>query len=162
MLGWISLDTLYLNVKYPKTDVFRRWRPYGADVDARQLKRGIAVEDAVVKGGSCGYAISVWQGDARAFLTDQVDEIRGEGNGMGIWVQLGPKFLGVWGDRLTVGVGEFLEMLGVVGDWPASVTRLDVAVDLPGIEMSAQNVEDWRRGWVGRSKVSSRLLKKPV
>ena len=31
--------------------------------------------------------------DARVFLTDDVDEKRGDGNGMGIWVQLGPKFL---------------------------------------------------------------------
>lgn len=154
MLGWVSLDTLYLSVKYPKADVFKQWWPHAAEVDPRMLKQGVPVGDAVLRRGASGYAMSVWRGDARAYLTNQVDEQRGEGNGMGIWLQLGPRFLGAYRENLSVGVSGFLRLLGVVGDWPARVTRLDLAVDLPGVEMDKQSVEDWRHGWVGRSKVS--------
>ena len=90
MKGSISIDTLYLSVKYPKADVFHKWYIFAEGVDHRKLNKGVVAGDFVVKGGACGYKVSVWQHDARLYLTDAVDDERGEGKGMGIWIQLGP------------------------------------------------------------------------
>jgi hypothetical protein len=153
--GWVSLDTLYLSVRYPRGDVYRAWERHVRDATYRTLRLGVRVGDHVVRGGSAGYRISVWQYDARAFLTDQVDERVGEGRGMGIWVQLGPRFLMSNSGDLQGAVSSFLEGIGVHGDQEVRVTRIDLALDLPGMEMSGQDLELWRQGWVGRSKVSS-------
>jgi hypothetical protein len=155
MKGVVLLDTMYVSVKYPKADVFDLVWQHVGNVDYRKLKAGVVLGDFVVRPGASGYSLSVWLGDARAFLTDLVDEKLGEGNGMGIWVQLGPKFLLGKESKVRDAVVWLLARIGVVGIWPMSVTRLDVAVDLFDVEMKSLEVERWRRGWVGRSKVSA-------
>lgn len=155
MNGVIHLDTLYLIVKYPHLDVFKKWYSQVEGVDYRLLKEGIASGDFVIKNGASCYKVSVWQHDARIFFTDQVDEKLGEGNGSGIWVQLGPKFLIHHIGELKTAVNALLGAVGVKGEYPIKVNRLDVAVDLFGIELKNQDLNLWRDGWVGRSKVSS-------
>ena len=154
MKAFITIDTIYLNVRYPYSDIFLKWFKYADGVDHRRLKEGIAVSDFVVRCGSAGYKISIWQHDARLFLTEDVDEKRGEGKGMGIWVQLGPKFIIQHINNLHAAVNELLKAAGIEGEYPIRITRLDVAVDLLGLAMSEQDLNLWFDGWVGRSKVS--------
>lgn len=155
MNGVIHLDTLYLIVKYPKLDVFKKWYGLVEHADYRLLKTGIASGDFVIKGGASCYKVSVWQHDARLFFTDQVDEKIGDGKGSGIWVQLGPKFLIHHAMNLHQAIKELLEAVGVVGNYPIKINRLDVAMDLFGVNMQEQDLNLWRDGWVGRSKVST-------
>jgi hypothetical protein len=154
MEGFVTIDTLYLHVKYPKRDIFDLYNRYIEGVDTRMVKEGCIVGNFVVRNGSCGYKLSVWQHDARAFITDQVDEKCGEGRGMGIWVQLGPKFLLGNIDDLQAAVYDFLIELGIEEIYPISVTRIDIAIDCLGLDMKSQDVEIWKMGWVGRSKLS--------
>lgn len=154
MEGFITLDTLYLHVKYPKRDIFDEYFKYVSSLDTRILKKGFVLRDFVIKTGSSGYKISVWQHDARVFLTNQVDEICGDGMGMGIWVQLGPKFLMENINNLQAAVHDFLFAIGLNREYPISITRIDLAIDLLGVSMSDQDIELWKNGWVGRSKIS--------
>lgn len=158
MKGWISIDTLYLNVKYPKMDIFQTWYRYAEKAAYRKLKQGIPVGDFVVRNGTQGYKVSVWQHDARIFLTDQVDDKLGDGNGMGIWVQLGPKFLIHHANNLQHAVRELLSGIGINSDYPISITRLDIALDIPDVSMQDQDINSWRYGWVGRSKMSANFF----
>ena len=45
--------------------------------------------------------------------------------------------------------------IGVMGDWPIRIRRIDIALDLFGVEMAKQDIEMWRNGWVGRAGISS-------
>jgi hypothetical protein len=119
------------------------------------LKEGIASGDFVVRGGASCYKVSVWQHDARIFFTDQVDDKVGKDKGAGIWVQLGSKFLIHHLGNLQKAVKELLAAVGVVGEYPIKINRLDVAIDLFGVNMQKQDLNLWRAGWVGRSKVSA-------
>jgi hypothetical protein len=154
MKGYVLLDTLYIHVKYPNRDVFDNWYEPIKNVDSRILRQGIATENFTVRGGSAGYKISLWQHDARIFLTDQVDQKCGEGMGMGIWVQLGPKFIIQEMNNLHRAVQDLLSQAGVKGTYPMSITRLDIAVDLFDVSMQDQDVITWSENWVGRSKLS--------
>jgi hypothetical protein len=153
----ISVDTLYINVKYPRKDVFERWYRVIRGCESRELINGVHEGNFVVKGGKSGYKVGVWSHDIRAFLTDEVDELRGEGLGMGIWVQIGPKFLidHPPGKELRKAAREFLSAIGVRGDWPINITRIDIALDLFDVELANQDIELWRNGWVGRAGISS-------
>jgi hypothetical protein len=153
--GIISLDTLYLSIRYPHSDVFERWFYHVQDVDLRRLREGVVRNNIVIRTGGMGYRISLWKKDARAFLTPDTDQKRGEGKGMGIWLQLGPKFIISAGDNLHSEVMRFLSEIGVFGDHEIRISRLDIAIDLFDVEMKDQNLEDWHIGWVGRSKISS-------
>ena len=73
---------------------------------------------------------------------------------MGIWIQLGPKFLLDNITNLHKEVYRFLFYLGVEEAYPLSVSRIDLAIDFLGMAMIDQNVTDWIEGWVGRSKLS--------
>lgn len=154
MNGFVTIDALYLHVKYPKRDIFDEYYKYIEGVDTRILKEGCIVGNFLVRNGSCGYKLSVWQHDARAFITDQVDEKCGEGNGMGIWIQLGPKFLLENIDDRQAAVYIFLIELGIKEFYPISITRIDIAIDCLGLDMISQDVDIWKKGWVGRSKLS--------
>ena len=158
MNGLIHLDTLYLVVKYPHLDAFQRWYSQIEGVDYRLLKQGIVSGDFVIKGGASCYKVSAWQHDARVFFTDQVDEKVGDGKGAGVWVQLGAKFLIHHMYNLQTAVKELLAAVGVVGDYPIKINRLDVAIDLFGVTMQEQDLNLWRNGWVGRSKVSANFF----
>jgi hypothetical protein len=153
---FITIDTMYLHIKYPKRDVFDFWYPFIKDTDPRLVKQGKVINDHVVKGGASGYRVSVWLHDARVYLTDQVDEKCGEGKGMGVWVQLGPKFLLEHINNLHEAVKNLLVGIGIIKDiYPISISRLDLAVDLLGVSMQDQDIQFWKDGWVGRSKVSA-------
>ena len=152
--GIVSIDTLHLSVRYPRRDIFDRWYKYAKGLDTRVLRSGILADDFVVRTGGLGYAISLWQHDARIYLTDQTDEIRGEGNGMGILIQLGPKFIIQHFTDIRRVVKDLLSQIGVRGEWPINITRLDLALDLFGVSMHKETLEDWQNNWVGRSKVS--------
>jgi hypothetical protein len=154
MNAFITVDTMYINIKYPHPDLFRLWFRHVDGIDHRKLKEGVAVGNFVIRTGAAGYKISVWNHDARAFLTEDVDDKRGEGNGMGIWVQLGPKFMIQHINEIQKAVNEFLFSIGLRGDYPARITRLDMAIDLLGVSMMEQDINLWIDGWVGRSKVS--------
>jgi hypothetical protein len=154
MSGWVTLDTIHLSVKYPKADAYRRWARVGDKLSHRERRAGVVEGDCVVKGGACGYKVSVWQKDARAYLTDQVGELVGDG-GMGVWVQLGPKFLIANISRLGDGVAEFLRSVGVSGSWQTKITRLDLAVDVAGVRLDDIPLQRWRDDWVGWSRMSS-------
>lgn len=155
MNNFIYLDTLYLNVKYPKLDVFLKWYPLVEGVDYRKLKEGISAGEFVLKGGASLYKFSVCQHDARVFLTDRVDEVVGEKNGSGIWIQLGPKFLIHHITDLHTAIKNLLKEIGVQGEYPISITRLDLAMDLTGVSIRFLNLNEFQNGWVGRSKVSA-------
>jgi len=154
MNGFITIDTMYLHVKYPKRDIFDKYFRDVEGVDTRILKEGRVIGDFVIRNGSCGYKISVWQHDARVFLTDQVDEKCGEGKGMGIWIQLGPKFMLANITSLQDAVYDLLYEIGIEETYPISITRIDLAIDCLNLAMREQDVESWINGWVGRSKVS--------
>ena len=111
--GQVSIDTLRLTVKYPKSDIFRYWNRYKEGSDTRALKRGIIAEDWIVSTGAAGYPLSLVEHDARIFLTNETDEIRGDKKGMGILVQLGPKFIIHHYPRLESAVDELLARLGI-------------------------------------------------
>jgi hypothetical protein len=155
MDNFIYVDTLYLNIKYPKLDVYQRWLPLVEGVEFQKLKAGIIAGDFVIKGGASLYKFSVCQHDARVFLTERVDEKVGEKKGAGIWVQLGPKFLIHHITDLHTAIKKLLEEIGVKGDYPINITRLDLAMDLTGFSIQTIKKEELQDGWVGRSKVSS-------
>jgi hypothetical protein len=131
MSGWVVLDTAHVSVKYPRKDVFQRWYEVYGNASDRARRQGIVSGECVVRGGASGY------------------------KGMGIWVQLGPKFLLAHPESFAVGVADFLRVVGVTGEWPARISRLDLAVDLPGVQMSEIPLGKWREDWVGWSRVSS-------
>ena len=154
MDAYITIDTLYLHLKYPKRDVFDHWYKPVQYTDTRVLKNGCVVDNLVVKTGSSGYKISIWDHDARIYLTDQVDEKCGEGNGMGAWIQLGPKFIIQHLGDLQGAVNRFIRSIGIIREYPLSITRIDIAVDLIGVSMRDQSINKWSEDWVGRSKLS--------
>ncbi|MHA1280464.1 MAG: hypothetical protein ACTSQ8_25135 [Candidatus Helarchaeota archaeon] len=150
----VSIDTLYLHVKYPKSDIYDYYFREVSDVDTRILKEGYVSGDLVIRNGANGYKLSVWKHNIRAYLTDQVDEKCGDGKGMGIWLQIGPKFLLHHANELHQAVNEFLLEIGVNDNYLITISRLDLAVDCLGLKMKDQNSNYWKEGWVGRSKVS--------
>lgn len=154
MNGFITIDTLYLHIKYPNRNVFDFWHEPVKYIDTRALKNGYVVDDLVVKSGSSGYKISVWKHDARIYLTDQVDQKCGDGNGMGAWLQLGPKFIIENITNLHEAVNKFLLEVGIYGKYPKTINRIDIAVDLLDVSIKNQNIKDWSENWVGRSKLS--------
>lgn len=155
MDGIVVIDTMYLSVRYPKADIYERWKPHVEGVPHRKLKEGVAVGDFVLKNGASGYKFSIWQHDARAYITPEVDEKLGDGKGMGIWLQLGPKFLIHHARALKPAVNEFLEKIGVNGEYETRITRIDIAIDLFNVKLANQDINLWHEGWVGRSKVSA-------
>ena len=73
------------------------WAQGVSDLGDPKLYEGIPFDGMVLKRGAQGYKLSVWDGDARLFLTDRVaDKLQGTkhaGQGMGVMLQLGPKWL---------------------------------------------------------------------
>ena len=151
----ILIDTLHVVNKYPKADIFSHIDRLVGNTSFRNLKFGIPYADIVIRSGSSGYKYSLWKGDARAYITDQVDENIGEGRGMGVWLQFGPKFL--MQNQLTLqgAVKGFLNDLGIFADYETRISRLDLAIDLLGESMQSIDLTYWKNNWVGRSKLSA-------
>jgi len=154
MKGMIILDTLHLNVRNPKPDVFRKWYRPVELASVQELRKGIVVDDFVVRTGGNGYKLSIWKGDARAYLSEQDYSAGNEDQCMGIWLQFGPKFLIKNMNCLKPSIHDFIKDIGVIGDWDIRITRIDLAMDLFEIDISNHSLDDWRNNWVGRSKVS--------
>ncbi|HMN11326.1 MAG TPA: hypothetical protein PKD55_03255, partial [Bellilinea sp.] len=157
------LDSLYLVVEYPHADVFQAWSLGVSDLSKPELYAGIPYGDMVLKRGANGYKLSVWDGDARVFLTDRVeDRLKGSsaaGQGMGVMLQLGPKWLRRFGNpadaqALKDGVWTQLVCFGIKHPekYPMRVNRLDIALDVLGLDMASFSVDEWRRQWVGYAK----------
>lgn len=153
-----SLDTLHVHLAYPHPDVYQYFSDsvFGHE---KELRSGVPVQvsghDVLVKPGASGYKLSVWLGDARAFITDQTEDIR-PGNGMGIFLQLGPGYLSTFGDNWIKAVWAFADLFGIApGSVKAKVNRFDFALDLLGLPLWKLSTDDFLRGWVGRSKKSA-------
>ena len=159
-LGFLGLDSLYLVVEYPLVDLWQRWSAEVALNDVR-LREGIAVDGGlVVRRGGLGYKLSVWDGDARLFLTDRVEDVLKDtsaaGQGMGVMLQLGPRWLRQFGEiwetsRLVGNVLGQLEFFGVSRpeQYRIRVNRADLTVDVVGLNIGEFVIDEWVKGWVG-------------
>ncbi len=162
-LGALGIDSLYLVVEYPHDDVFKGWAAGVGDLHAPQLFEGIPYADCVLRRGANGYKLSVWDGDARLFVTDRVNDNLAEtslaGQGMGVMLQLGPKWLRQYGEaweekRLLGSILAQLVAFGIANPatFPIRINRLDIALDVVGLDLGAFSVDEWRQGWVGYAK----------
>lgn len=159
----LGLDSLYLVVEYPWADVFARWAQGAGDLSTPRLYEGIVWQGMVLKRGAQGYKLSVWDGDARLFLTDRVDErlaqTRAQGQGMGVMLQLGPKWLRLYGEpfapnTLRRNVHGQLMLFGLSEPerYPIRINRLDIALDVLGLDMATFSLDEWQHQWVGYAK----------
>ena len=164
--GFLGVDSLYLVLEYPSVDVYENWLQAIGSLDNSELFKGIVVDDFVVRRGLLGYKLSVWDGDARLLLTDRVDEaIQGtplEGQGLGMMLQLGPKWLRVYGDVLSPDrfreyIYAQLVIFGVPEpiEYPCRINRLDIALDVIGLEVASLSVDEWNEQWVGYAAPNS-------
>ena len=85
---FLGLDSLYVVVEYPHSDVFDLWSTFVPNLADPRLFTGIPAWNYLLRRGSLGYKLSVWQGDARLFVTDRVDDklvdSGAAGQGMGV------------------------------------------------------------------------------
>ena len=159
-LAHLGMDSLYLVIEYPAADVFRRWRVGVGDLYDPRLHEGVPFEGFVLRRGAVGYKLSVWDGDARLYLTDRVTENLPDGAaGMGAMLQLGPKWLALFGvphkpDALRGNVVGQLQLFGMedAAHYPMRINRLDVALDVRGLDTNTLRIDEWRTGWVGYAK----------
>lgn len=162
-LGFLGIDSLYVVLEYPSADVFEFWSAYAPDRQDKRLYVGLPVDDFLIRKGGNGYALSVWQGDARLFITDQVDDrLREKGSsqpGMGVMLQLGPKWLRQYGDILSPGalaenVLAQMRLFQVKEpeQYAARLNRVDIALDVLGLLVADFSIDDWRKQWVGRAQ----------
>lgn len=158
--GFIGLDSLYLVIEYPHRDIYDFWSAGVENSHSPRLHNGVIYEDMVLRRGALGYKLSVWDGDARLFITDRVtDELKDQphaGQGMGMMLQLGPKWLREYGDTYTTG-GLFENVIAQLNiytvkspeKYPIRINRLDFTIDLLGVDVGTFNLDEWRQGWVG-------------
>lgn len=147
-------------MEYPYRDIFDFWSAPIDDLTHPQLKEGILFNDMLLRRGGLGYKLSIWDGDARLFITDRVNaELAGtpsEGHGMGVMLQLGPKWLRKFGDIVAPNaliqnvLGQFI-IFGIEHPehYLARLNRLDVAVDVIGLDIGEFSIDEWRSQWVG-------------
>lgn len=159
---FLGIDSLYLVVEYPHDDVYRKWSSTIVSLDDKKLYQGIPCDDMLVRKGASGYKLSVWSGDARLFITDRVDDnlvaTHEGGQGMGLLLQLGSKWLQVKADlssyaTLSASIFDLLKRFGVQSpeNYPIRINRLDLALDVIGLAVADFSVDEWRKGWVGRA-----------
>ena len=157
--GFLGIDSLYLILEYPRRDVFDFWFSIVNDLGNQSLYEGIIFEDFVLRKGAHGYQLSIWYGDARLFVTDRVNEtLQGtgqSGQGMGVMLQLGPKWLRAHGDesdlKLIENVLDQFRMFLIVDpeNYLCRLNRVDITLDVVGLRVADLNVDEWRNGWVG-------------
>ncbi len=160
---FLGLDSLYIVLEYPHSNVFDFWSTHITDFHDPRLYEGIPFEDFLIRRGGLGYKLSVWDGDARLYLTDRVgDNLKGsdsDGQGMGVMLQLGPKWLHLFGDilsarRLQNNIFAQLIAFGVQSpeNFPVRLNRIDIALDVLGLRVIDQKIDEWRDQWVGRAQ----------
>ena len=159
-IGFLGLDSLYLVLEYPYRDVYDFWAAAIEDADPHSLYQGVVVDDLVVRRGALGYKLSVWDGDARLFMTDHVRETLEntprEDQGMGLMLQLGPKWLRQYGEIVAPqgliqnALAQF-SAFGVVAPerYMVRINRLDIAADIVGLDVSRFSLDEWSANWVG-------------
>lgn len=160
---FLGLDSLYVVLEYPLKDVYLRWSESVADLHDVRLAAGIPVDEYVIRRGGLGYKLSVWDGDARLWITDRVDEdltgTSAEGQGMGVMLQLGPQWLAKYGNiantrKLIANVFDQFAIFGIrePAKYPARLNRIDITLDVEGLNVKEISIDEWRRGWVGYAK----------
>ncbi len=162
-LGFLGIDSMYVVLEYPHTDIFLWWFSLVPKINDSRLYSGIPYEDFLIKIGGNGYKISVWDGDARLFLTDRVnDQLRhstSAGQGMGVMLQVGPKWLRRFGDiaipqKLIGNVFAQLKRFGIEEPlrYPARLNRIDINLDVLGLNVADFSIDEWRNNWVGHAR----------
>ncbi len=160
-VGFLGLDSLYLVVEYPSADLFLKW--VGAihnDIHDTRLHEGIPHEDMVIRRGGLGYKLAVWDGDARLFLTNRVEDIlagtSAEGQGMGVMLQLGPQWLRQYGEVIAAKtmIGNIYAQLMRFGlktpdEYTIRLNRADLTLDVLGLDMGTFSIDEWLENWVG-------------
>jgi len=160
---FLGIDSLYVVLEYPLKDVFLRWSSSIADLHDVRLSAGIPVDDFVIRRGGLGYKLSVWDGDARLWVTDRVDEelkdTSAQGQGMGVMLQLGPQWLAKFGNVVNAPklISNVFDQFAVFGiseptKYPARLNRIDITLDVEGLNVKDISIDEWRRGWVGYAK----------
>ncbi|MCA9932963.1 MAG: hypothetical protein KC415_03520 [Anaerolineales bacterium] len=158
---FIGIDSLYVVVEYPDRDVFNDWAAGVEDFHDVRLNEGIPYKDKVLRRGLVGYKLSVWDGDARLLITDRVNGAlvgtAAEGQGMGLMLQLGPKWLRQYGDKsikeLVLNIYGQLALFGLPHPekYPIRLNRLDIAIDIPHLAVANFSTDEWRVQWVGHA-----------
>ena len=159
----LGLDSLYIVLEYPSKDVYQTWFREVAHLDKEQLRAGVPVGEFLVRFGGNGYPISIWDGDARLFLTDRVnEELVGtpfEGRGQGMMLQLGPKWLASYGtvtnaQKLIENIFAQFVWFGVEApaNYSARLNRLDIALDVHDLAIKDFSIDQWRHGWVSMAQ----------
>lgn len=161
-VGFLGLDSLYLVIEYPNRDIYDFWVGGVDKLDDLKYSDGIEYKGRVLRRGLIGYKLSVWDDDARLLLTDRVaDEVGDNGNGMGMMLQLGPKWLRRYGDGSIKNLK--LNILGQLiayavnnpEQYPIRLNRLDIALDVLGLDTESFTIDTWRKHWVGYAKKKS-------
>ncbi len=165
-ISFIGIDSLYLVVEYPHDDLFKFWSAEVTDFSDPRLHEGLPYAHGVLRRGGLGYKLSVWDEDARLFMTDRVnDTLAGtgaEGQGMGVMLQLGPLWLRKFGEiggtfapemlkECALGELMFFGMLNPE-QYPIRINRLDVTLDLLGLDGPTVCAYDWANQWVGYTR----------
>lgn len=158
---FIGIDSLYLVIEYPHDDVFNIWSEIiNHDLDYIRLKRNVLYEDYVIRGGANGYKLSVWDVDARLYMTNEVnDNLVGtsrEDHGMGLMLQLGPKWLRTHEnleniDQFRLAIFAQLSFFGVrqPHKFPIRLNRIDIALDIANLTGVNTPNGSWINDWVG-------------
>lgn len=166
---FIGIDSLYLVIEYQDRDVYDYWNEpvKGVREENRieKLREGIPYHGMLLRTGGLGYQLSVWDGDARLFLTHRVNDVLkntpSEGQGMGIMLQLGPKWLRAYADAGPKSFREnLLSQLISFGisesdQYPMRINRLDIAIDILGLSVASFSADEWRENWIGYASPSS-------
>jgi hypothetical protein len=160
-VGFLGLDSLYLVLEYPHADVFQKWASaINNDVNDVRLNEGIPHDDMVIRRGGLGYKLSVWDGDARLFITNRVEEkligTSAEGQGMGVMLQLGPKWLRQFGEAFAPNImkgnilGQFI-LFGIKDPetYQIRINRMDITLDVLGLAIGTFSLDEWMNHWIG-------------
>lgn len=100
--------------------------------------------------------------DSRLFITDRVDDklvnTGSAGQGMGLMLQLGSKWLRQYADftsyeTLSASIYALLTKFHVKepAKYAIRINRIDIALDVAGLAVADFSVDEWRYGWVGRA-----------
>jgi hypothetical protein len=159
---FLGVDSLYLVIEYPHADIYEYWAAAVTSLADARLYQGVPHGNMLVRRGALGYKLSVWSGDSRLFITDRVNDKLIDsyeaGQGMGLMLQLGTKWLQTHADftsydALAAPIFALLRefKLEKPENYPLRINRLDVALDVAGLAVADFSVDEWREGWVGRA-----------
>jgi hypothetical protein len=159
---FLGVDSLYLVIEYPHADIYEYWAAAIPSMSDNRLYQGIPHGNMLIRRGASGYKLSVWSGDSRLFITDRVEDklknTHEAGQGMGLMLQLGTKWLQTHADltsynTLSASIFALLRdfRLEKPENYSIRINRLDVALDVAGLAVSNFSVDEWREGWVGRA-----------